>query len=167
IADHFKMLERLQSRSVTELKIAENGCKTCVKSYGFPRRWDQMVQEKFMSTTTQYPQSSFQSQPARQAHPTNEHISSETHTGASSGPSQPSTEQPTVVSEDKGTLPDADLLAAPITVRDGGVDREVFAFRESGFGSHLFLRMSPPDASFQLYDVVSGKMFRRSFQQIK
>ncbi|KAK3623805.1 Dicer-like protein 2 [Elasticomyces elasticus] len=27
--------------------------------------------------------------------------------------------------------------------------------------------MSPPDASFQLYDVVSGKMFRRSFQQIK
>ncbi|KAK3616869.1 hypothetical protein LTR56_025661 [Elasticomyces elasticus] len=126
-----------------------------------------MVQEKFMSTTTQYPQSSFQSQPARQAHPTNQHISPETHTEASSGPSQPSTEQPTVVSEDKGTLPDADSPAGPITVRDGGVDREVFAFRESGFGSHLFLRMSPSDASFQLYDVVSGKMFRRSFQQIK
>ncbi|KAK5725050.1 hypothetical protein LTS12_027495, partial [Elasticomyces elasticus] len=58
VADHFKTLERLQGRSVTELKIAENGWKTCVKSYGFPRRWDQMVQEKFMSTTTQYPQSS-------------------------------------------------------------------------------------------------------------
>ncbi|KAK5699329.1 DnaJ (Hsp40), subfamily C, member 11 [Elasticomyces elasticus] len=96
-----------------------------------------------------------------------EHISPETHTGRSSGPSQPSTEQPTVVSEDKGTLPDADSPAVPITVRDGGVDREVFAFRESGFGSHLFLRMSPPDAPFQLYDVVSGKMFRRSFKQIK
>ncbi|KAK5685671.1 hypothetical protein LTR17_027028 [Elasticomyces elasticus] len=27
--------------------------------------------------------------------------------------------------------------------------------------------MSPPNAPFQLYDVVSGKMFRRSFQQIK
>ncbi|KAK6383175.1 hypothetical protein LTR81_027504 [Elasticomyces elasticus] len=167
IADQFKTLERLQGRSVTELKIAENGWKTCVKSYGFPRRWDQMIQEKFMSTTTQYPQSSFQSQPTQKAHPTNEHISPETHTERSSGPSQPSTEQPTVVSEDKGTLPDADSPAALITVRDGGVDCEVFAFRESGFGSHLFLRMSPPDASFQLYDVVSGKMFHRSFQQIK
>ncbi|KAK6393444.1 DnaJ (Hsp40), subfamily C, member 11 [Elasticomyces elasticus] len=167
IADQFKTLERLQGRSVTELKIAENGWKTCVKSYGFPRRWDQMVQEKFMSTTTQYPQSSFQSQPARQTHPTNQHISTETHTETSSVPSQPSTEQPTVASEDKGTLPDADSSAAPITVRDGGVDREVFAFRESGFGSHLFLRMSHPDASFQLYDVVSGKMFLRSFQHIK
>ncbi|KAK6385465.1 hypothetical protein LTR81_027354 [Elasticomyces elasticus] len=167
IADHFKTLERLQGRSVTELKFAENGWKTCVKIYGLPRRCDQMVQEKFMSTTTQYPQSSFQSQPARKAHPTNEHISPETHTERSSGPSQPSTEQPTVDSEDKGTLPDADPPAAPITVRDGGVDREVFAFRESGFGSHLFSRMSPPDASFQLYDVLSGKMFRRSFQQIK
>ncbi|KAK4904786.1 hypothetical protein LTR49_025817 [Elasticomyces elasticus] len=61
VADHFKKLERLQGRSVTELKIAENRWKTCVKSYGFPRRWDQMVQEKFMSTTMQYPQSSFQS----------------------------------------------------------------------------------------------------------
>ncbi|KAK5685672.1 DnaJ (Hsp40), subfamily C, member 11 [Elasticomyces elasticus] len=101
IADQFKRLERLQGRSVTELKIAENGWKTCVKSYGFPRRWDRMVQEKFMSTTTQYPQSSFQSQPTRKAHPTNEHISLETHTERSSGPSQPSTEQPTVVSEDK------------------------------------------------------------------
>ncbi|KAK4904785.1 hypothetical protein LTR49_025816 [Elasticomyces elasticus] len=27
--------------------------------------------------------------------------------------------------------------------------------------------MSPPDAPFQFYDVVSGKMFRQSFQQIK
>ncbi|KAK5705957.1 hypothetical protein LTR17_021209 [Elasticomyces elasticus] len=149
IADQFKTLERLQG------------------SYGFPQRWDQMVQEKFMLTTTQYPQSSFQSQPTRKAHFTNEHISPETHTERSSGPSQPSTEQPTVVSEDKGTLPDADSPAAPITVRDGGVDREVSAFRESGFGSHLFLRMSPPNAPFQLYDVVSGKMFRGSFQQIK
>ncbi|KAK6364925.1 hypothetical protein LTR81_028068 [Elasticomyces elasticus] len=105
--------------------------------------------------------------PARQAHPMNEQISLETHTERSSEPSQPSTEQPTLVSEDKGTLPDADSLAAPITVRDRGVDREAFAFRESGFGSHLFLRMSPLDASFQLYDVVSGKMFRWSFQQIK
>ncbi|KAK6386601.1 hypothetical protein LTR81_027300 [Elasticomyces elasticus] len=126
-----------------------------------------MVQEKFLSTTTQYPQSSFQSKPTRQAHPTNEHVSPETHTERSSGPPQPSTEQPTVVSEDKGTLPVADSRVAPITVRDGGVDREVFAFRGSGFGSHIFLRMSHPDASFQLYDVVSGKMFRRSFQQIK
>ncbi|KAK3612707.1 hypothetical protein LTR56_028280 [Elasticomyces elasticus] len=32
IADQFKALERLQGRSVTELKIAENGWKTCVKS---------------------------------------------------------------------------------------------------------------------------------------
>ncbi|KAK6385221.1 hypothetical protein LTR81_027389 [Elasticomyces elasticus] len=63
IADQFKTLERLQGRSVTELKIAENGWRTCVKSYGFPRRWDQMVQEKFMSTTTQYPQASFQFDP--------------------------------------------------------------------------------------------------------
>ncbi|KAK3619958.1 hypothetical protein LTR56_023709 [Elasticomyces elasticus] len=149
IADQSKTLERLQ-----ELRIPS----TMV---------DQMVQEKFMSTTTQYPQSSFQSQPTRKAHPTNEHISPETHTGRSSGPSQPSTEQPTVDSEDKGTLPDADPPPAPVTVRDGGVDRKVFAFRESRFGSHLFLRMSPPDASFQLYHVVSGKMFRRSFQQIK
>ncbi|KAK5733218.1 hypothetical protein LTS12_026980 [Elasticomyces elasticus] len=63
IADQFKTLERLQGRSVTELKIAENGWRTCVKSYGLPRRWDQMVQEKFMSTTTQYPQASFQFDP--------------------------------------------------------------------------------------------------------
>ncbi|KAK5708899.1 hypothetical protein LTR17_020262 [Elasticomyces elasticus] len=123
ISDQFKTLERLQGRSVTKLKIAENGWKTCVKSYGFPQRWDQMVQEKFMLTTTKYPQSSFPSQPTRKAHPRNEHISLETHTERSSGPSQPSTEQPKVVSGDKGTLPDADSPAAPITVHDGGVDQ--------------------------------------------
>ncbi|KAK3617815.1 hypothetical protein LTR22_026601 [Elasticomyces elasticus] len=39
IADQSKTLERLQGRSVTEVKIAENGWKICVKSYGFPRRW--------------------------------------------------------------------------------------------------------------------------------
>ncbi|KAK3626387.1 hypothetical protein LTR56_019862 [Elasticomyces elasticus] len=123
ISDQFKTLERLQGRSVTKVKIAEKGWKTCVKSYGFPQRWDQMVQEKFMLTTTQYPQSSFPSQPTRKAHPRNEHISLETHTERSSGPSQPSTEQPKVVSGDKGTLPDADSPAAPITVHDGGVDQ--------------------------------------------
>ncbi|KAK5728018.1 hypothetical protein LTS12_027381, partial [Elasticomyces elasticus] len=166
IADQFKTLERLQGRSVTELKIAENGWKTCVKSYRFPRRWDQMVQEKFMSETTPVHN-------LRSNHSPHGELILRTSTSprrriqkqalgllSRAQNSRQSSPKTKAVSRMQTHQPPRSLSAMEVWIAkcspSGNLDLAVTCFR-----------MSPPDPSFQLYDVVSGKLFRWSFQQIK
>ncbi|KAK5675062.1 Molecular chaperone (DnaJ superfamily) [Elasticomyces elasticus] len=56
-----------------------------------------------------------------------------------------------------------------IWVRDGDARREVFAFRQTvpGRSSQLLLRMTTPEATFALFDIVSAKMFNRTVELIK
>jgi len=59
----------------------------------------------------------------------------------------------------------SDALENLVIVQDQGKPREVFAFLH-GRGSQLFLKMTPPGTLFALYDIVSAKTFYRSLQSI-
>ncbi|KAK3612944.1 hypothetical protein LTR56_028158, partial [Elasticomyces elasticus] len=63
----------------------------------------------------------------------------------------------------------ADLPDSSVWVRDGDAQREVYAFRQIGAGgpSQLILRMTTPEATFALFDIVSAKMFNRTVELIK
>ncbi|KAK4892287.1 hypothetical protein LTR49_028602 [Elasticomyces elasticus] len=63
----------------------------------------------------------------------------------------------------------ADLPDSSVWVRDGDAQREVFAFRQIGAGgpSQLVLRMTTPEATFALFDIVSAEMFNRTVELIK
>ncbi|KAK5689437.1 DnaJ-like protein xdj1 [Elasticomyces elasticus] len=197
IAQTLKQLRKKphDQKAVTKFKLAENKWKSYVKVYGLPRSWDGAVTDLIRRSAPEYhgftwPQTTVetdneeettQSAGSSTAKPTDgdsgaTDVTMENASSTNGGDLDPADDDnlsikslDTPTTDAPATSKRGRVADSSVWVRDGDAQREVFAFRQIGAGgpSQLVLRMTTPEATFALFDIVSAKMFNRTVELIK
>ncbi|KAK3614276.1 hypothetical protein LTR56_027356 [Elasticomyces elasticus] len=178
-------------QEITKFKLAQDRWKTLMREHGLPYAWHLEVHRKLIKPLApNYHASKWSNAQATAETDTEEDAprmpSASLDTAGpsrqASSPDNSNTGATDVTMDDAsstngehlGPTDDNNVAAlriqdSSIWVRDGDARREVFAFRQTvpGGPSQLLLRMTTPEATFALFDIVSAKMFNRTIELIR
>ncbi|KAK0246768.1 hypothetical protein LTS09_018095, partial [Friedmanniomyces endolithicus] len=186
-----KTLDLLRNHSTknsttTRFKRNEGDWKAYTKSFGFPKQWDDAVNEMIKPKQPVVHKSKWQPNVSIETDDENdgkdkssldastdphdvqmsERMDDDVQSNRSLDVKMRDASAASSTRSNQDQVDDiSDALDNLVIVQDQGKPREVFAFLH-GRGSQLFLKMIPPGTLFALYDIVSAKTFYRSLQSI-